>query len=219
MFNFNDEYNLKKSPFSDEVIMKDFAKSNLESKALKTDSIFRQGRYFSKLLGSWAGAVFLLFVFIAPRVFADDQHKVETAFIYQFTNYIQWPSEVASENFVITVLGNSPIIEHLEELAKLKTVKGRKIAIHRALETQQIKKSEIVIITSADEKHLHEVTRKNREGGTLIITSSKGFAEKGAMINFIVNEGRLQFEINRSSLENAKLQISSQLLKLAKLVE
>ena len=40
-------------------------------------------------------------------------------------------------------------------------------------------------------------------------------AEKGVAINFKIVEGKIRFEINSDVLDNLKLQVSSQLLKLA----
>ena len=150
---------------------------------------------------------------------SDEQYKIETAFIYQFTNYITWPTDSTRTSFVISVVGASPITGELEDLAKTKSVKGQKLEIHQITESPQLKKSDIVVLTSSNEKILEEVLKKTRGTNTLIISFSKGFASKGAMINFYLEEGRLRFEINRPALENEGLQASSQLLKLAKVIE
>jgi hypothetical protein len=150
---------------------------------------------------------------------SDDSQKVETAFIYQFTNYITWPQNLNKDAFNISVLGVSPLTQELEGLAKTKTVKGRKIEIQQITDVAQLKRSDIVMITSSNEKHLDEVLKKTRGTGTLIISASKGFAERGGMINFYIEDGRIRFEINRAAMEKEKLQASSQLLKLAKLIE
>ena len=45
-----------------------------------------------------------------------------------------------------------------------------------------------------------------------------GFAEQGGMVNLLIPEKTVKIEINQSVVEQAHLQISSKLLKLAHLV-
>jgi hypothetical protein len=52
----------------------------------------------------------------------------------------------------------------------------------------------------------------------LTVGEKKGFASRGGMINFIVVENKVRFEINPHAVETAALKISSQLLKLAIIV-
>jgi hypothetical protein len=57
-------------------------------------------------------------------------------------------------------------------------------------------------------------------GGASVLTvgDCKGFAEQGGMINFVLENDRVQFEVNRKAAEQAGLKISSKLLSVAKSV-
>lgn len=163
----------------------------------------------------WAGSL--------VGAYADQakQHEVETAFIYQFTNYIQWPNfdTSGSSTFVISVVGDTEMFESLEKLAKNKMVNKRPVQVHNISSVSDIKKSNIVVLAAAEPNTLKEAIRKLKGSGALLVTHADGFAKKGAMINFFIDEGRLRFEINPSSLQNEGLKVSSQLLKLAKIVD
>jgi hypothetical protein len=52
----------------------------------------------------------------------------------------------------------------------------------------------------------------------LTVGDTKGFAEQGGMINFVLDNDRVQFEVSRKAVEQAGLKISSKLLSVAKLV-
>ncbi len=54
---------------------------------------------------------------------------------------------------------------------------------------------------------------------TLIVGDVAGFARRGGMVNLTKKGNRLRFEINRRAVESAGLRLSSQLLKLANLIE
>ena len=57
----------------------------------------------------------MLFAFQAT---AQVNYKIHSLFMYKFTQYIEWPS--TSGDFVIGVVGSSPIIAELEAIAATK---------------------------------------------------------------------------------------------------
>ncbi|MDD5230987.1 MAG: YfiR family protein, partial [Candidatus Marinimicrobia bacterium] len=54
---------------------------------------------------------------------------------------------------------------------------------------------------------------------TLTIASTTGFCKRGVMINFFIQDDMVKFEMNPAKLESAGLKASSQLLKLARIIE
>src|SRR5258708_35970967 len=59
------------------------------------------------------------------------EYSIKAAFIYKFTNYIDWPSHLPGNEFVIGIIGQSPITGALETIANTKTVKDKKIVIRK----------------------------------------------------------------------------------------
>ncbi len=186
----------------------------------------------SRLCGQGNAVVFLLLIELFINVPStahsggadvENEHRVKTAFIYQFTNYVEWPKDqrtlAATEPFLVTIIGNSPLVQELHNIAKAKTVKGRPIEIDHLQDSSKIRKSQMIIIAGSDDKALRDILERTKNMGALIISHADGFAKKGSMINFFIEDGRLRFEINRPALEEGQLQVSSQLLKLAKIVE
>ena len=97
-------------------------------------------------------------------------------------------------------------------------MKNRSIEV-RAVETvAKLSKSDIVIVGSNDAEILQEVVRKVKGAHTLIVSHSSEFAKKGAMINFFVQDERLRFEINLNAIRKENLQVGSQLLNLARVI-
>ena len=52
-----------------------------------------------------------------------------------------------------------------------------------------------------------------------MVGESDGLARRGVAINFYIADGRIRFEVNRRAAEQARLKLSSRLLRLARLVE
>src|SRR3954469_14846952 len=84
-----------------------------------------------KQLGKYivACSVFLMiFIGKSEKAFSQDaDYKAYTLFLYNFMKYVEWPN--SEGDFVIGVAGDSPIKKELENLAKSKKAKGKKIVV------------------------------------------------------------------------------------------
>lgn len=152
-----------------------------------------------------------------------EEYVAKAAFIYNFTKFVEWekPESNNAPSFVIGVLGDSPIHQHLLDLASSKTINNKKIEVVKCTATSPSNcRCQILFIpetiTSKDFKDfISELTTKN----VLIISERKGFLDQGSAINFLIIERRIKFEINMSSLNKSNLKASSQLLKLASTIQ
>ena len=153
------------------------------------------------------------------RARASLEDKVKTAFLYKFTKYIQWPGGEPAEEFKIAVLGESGIAEPLQELARETPAEGRKIRTELLGSVEDIDRCHILFISASEKARLPEILKKTEGRNVLTVGESQGLAARGVVLNFVVVDGRLRFEINRRAAARAGVQISSELLKLAILVE
>lgn len=173
--------------------------------------------------------IFLLAVLaVTSSFFRQEKNEVEeytakTAFIYNFTKFVEWGKTEtnAKSNFVIGVMGDSPIQPHLSELAMNKTINGKKIEIVRcSITSADICQCQILFvpetISNTDfQDFISSLGTKN----ILIISERKGFLSQGSAINFLIMENKIKFEINVGSLTKSNLKASSQLLKLATTIQ
>ena len=156
----------------------------------------------------------------APAFSDEPEERIKAAFVYQFTNYIDWPDDALKPKsaFVIDVVGRSPLIDELQALAKAKTVKGRPIEV-AADDGSRAAAAQVVIVNTTDEAVLARLAAKLKNTPCLIVSEGPDFARKGSMVNFFVEQGRLRFEVNRSAVTAARLHIAAPLLALARLVD
>ncbi len=150
---------------------------------------------------------------------ANSGQNIKAAFIYNFAIYVDWPSEVfktKEEPFVVGVVGSDAFAELLGRTLSDKTVRGRSFMVKRWATARNIKDCHIIFF-SAD----HDVaTALSSLGATPVLTvgESAAFADSGGMINFLVDDNKLRFDINTESGRRAKLVMSSRLLSLARRV-
>ena len=145
----------------------------------------------------------------------DTNSKMKAIFIMNFTKLIEWPTSYREGNFVIGVLGDSPLYNELVKMSQTKKVANQSLQIKRFKTPSEISKCHIVYISKDDSNQISGVEKKIKSSSTLIITEKSGFVDKGAGINFIIKDNRQKFELNKGNVEKYKLKVSSNLEALA----
>jgi hypothetical protein len=147
----------------------------------------------------------------------EEEYNLKAAFVYNFTRYISWPPTPENE-FTIGIVGPSPIYEPLVEIAKTKSINDKKIVIKTFDKPEDISFCDILYIPRNSSIPLYSILSKIGTG-TLTISEEQGFAQQGTAFNFVLVKDKLRFESNIRALNSARLKASSQLLKLAIIVE
>ncbi len=149
---------------------------------------------------------------------ATYEYDVKAVFLYHFTRYLRWPAEIEPEAFTIVVLGESGIVAPLREIAKKKSVGPYPIVVRQCFEIAAIGRPRILFIPKSAASRISQVMEKTRGTDILTVGESEGLGLLGVAVNFVMREGTVKFEMNEKVLREARIQTSSQLLKLAILV-
>jgi hypothetical protein len=149
------------------------------------------------------------------------EYEIKAAYIYNFINYIDWPEDAfpaTGGTITIGIVGENPFGTALDPLNG-KQVKGRTLALKQITDTKDLAQCQIVFISSSEKARLPELLEKLKDSRVLTVSEIDGFAEHGGIINFISERNKVRFEINPDAARRLGLNISSELLKLAKLVK
>lgn len=168
----------------------------------------------------------LCVLFVVPMVMGfqttptDTNARVKSVFIYNFTRYVEWPTDYQTGNFIINMYGtNAAMLAELNTMAKTKTVGAQKIEIRNTTTLDGIGKCNILYVTPDVATPLSDIVAKIKGKSTLLITEKPGFAKQGSAINFVVVENRQKFELNKANAEKYSLKVSAQLVTLSIPVE
>jgi YfiR/HmsC-like len=149
------------------------------------------------------------------------EYQIKAAFLFNFAKFVEWPPSSfanASAPLRICVFGRDPFGEELRNITKEKTVNGHKLEIDQGIDLQVARTCHILFIASSETARLKQILESLRGTDTLTVSDIKGFVEQGGMINFVLENNRVQFEVNSKAAEQGGLKISSKLLSVAKLV-
>jgi hypothetical protein len=150
------------------------------------------------------------------------EYRVKAAFLYSFTKFVEWPPSSASnakDPANVCVLGENPFGGGLREILAGKTFNGRQFAVKELTGTEEARGCLILFIGSPERKRVKPMLQGLERASVLTIGDTQGFAEDGCVIDFMLEDDKLRFEINTAAADRARLKISSKLLSLAKIVK
>lgn len=146
--------------------------------------------------------------------------RVKASFIYNFTKYIDWPDKYKEGNFVIGILGTSSFYNDLTTLLSTKTVGSQTFEIKSFTTIESVAGTcHILFVPAENSAMLPEILKKIKGKSTLVITEKPGLAKQGAAINFVVENNKQRFELNKTNIQKYGLTVSTNLMALAIQVE
>lgn len=163
----------------------------------------------------------MLLLTLTPAHAAPTEYELKAAFIFQIARFVEWPSSNtavnAGEPLRLCVLGGNSFGAALSTISG-KPIGERKMEVSLLDMDADTRECAILFIAAPAEKHLERVIALSRGSGMLTIGDTQGFAARGVIVNFFPEDGKIRFEINPAASRRAGLKISSQLLKLARIV-
>jgi hypothetical protein len=186
-----------------------------------------RGYFWTALLGAFA-----LGSGLASAQDAEENREalIKAAYLYNFAVHSQWPKNAAGgakEKFIIGVLGKGDLNPALKKIAAGKTVQDKPIVLHHFASIGDYKPCHLLFIAAeaaADHKEsaaerLEAALQKTKGTPVLIVAENEGLAQKGATINFYIEDNNVKFEINLDAVKRADLQISSKVLRVGKIIQ
>lgn len=153
---------------------------------------------------------------IAPAA-APTEYEVKAAFVVNFARFVEWP-EAPAGPFVVGVLGEDPFGDALDHAFRGEVTGGHAWTVRRLARPEDGTGVQILFVGKSEEKRLAAILAQMRGAPVLTVSDMPGFAGRGGMIGFRLEERRVRFDIDPEPAAQAGLKLSSQLLKLARIV-
>ena len=156
----------------------------------------------------------LSFAFFVMHIAHAQNEKFKALFMYNFTKYIEWPAAARQGDFVIGVLGNSPMTKELEIIAGKQKVGSQNIVVKTFNTIEEVTNCQILYIPTAKSSSLPQVIDKVNGKSVLLVTDKDGLAKQGACINYVKDGDRIKYELNRNNVEKRGMVVNSSLVTL-----
>jgi hypothetical protein len=153
---------------------------------------------------------------------APTEYQVKAVFLFNFSQFVDWPAAAFADGrspLVIGVLGRDPFGAMLDEIVGGETVNGRPLAVRRYESVEQVDACHILFIDRSQDPQLDAVLAALKGRSILTVGDLDGFARRGGMIRFVTVGNKIRLRVNLVAAQQAKLTISSKLLRPAEIVE
>ena len=173
----------------------------------------------------WWATFGVLLLLLAPALTSHAQNvsedQVKAAYVYNFAKFVEWPlRDFVTPNapLRVCVLDDPSFQSELIRIVKDKSVAGHPVMVVPVDEADQSRDCHILFIGSSQQRQLRHILEDLRENNVLTVGESRGFMQAGGIINFVLQDDRVQFEVNHKAAKQAGLDVSSRLLAVAKIV-
>jgi hypothetical protein len=146
---------------------------------------------------------------------------VKAAFLFNFPSYVEWPPQAFSapgDPLIIAIVGQDPFGPVLDELIAGRSVQGHPLTVRRFIRVPDAEAVHVAYLGYSDPADIQFAAAILRDRPVLTVADGDRLAEHGAMINLRLRGQRVGFDINLEAADAAGLKLSSQLLKLARIV-
>lgn len=165
----------------------------------------------------------LLSMTLQTPILASDAGKkpedlIRAAMVYNFCKFVEWPAGKQNQNLVLGVLSNGFSGPDFSSI-KGKSIKDLPLEVRQVTNEDDLSQCNLVYISSPEPMDLATAFATSRNESILTISEIDEFCSQGGIIQMVPRRGKTRFFINRKAAEKSGLTLSSQLLKMAKIVE
>lgn len=146
------------------------------------------------------------------------EYHLKAAFLRYVARYIEWPKESIKDGILnICVLGQVPNFQGLKSIDG-KIVNDLTLVIKKTPSLEDAKSCQLVFVSKTEEDAIPEIIKELSFKPILSFGDMPGFAERGGAMNFYIANNRLAIMVNLPPIEDAKLKINPQMLRLVTIV-
>ena len=150
------------------------------------------------------------------------EYEIKAVFLYNFTQFIEWPVDVFSKAdapLVIGIVGSDPFGNYLDETIQGEVVSGHPLVVRRFRDASEIDVCQILYVGTEDKSQLKQIFERSQVAHILTVGDGAGFIKQGGMIRLFAEQNKMRIRINLGPVKTADLKVSSKLLRLAEIVE
>jgi len=148
------------------------------------------------------------------------ENQVKAAYLYNFAKSAEWPEQSLprgpSPLVIGVVAGDDKFIETLTTTVVGRTVGTHPVTVKRVSTVAEMDFCQVIFFRSAaGHKRTEAAISALTAASILLVGEDDSFLRERGMINLVLANGKVHFEVNQASLDWANIRLSPQLLALA----
>ena len=154
------------------------------------------------------------------RTAVSTETRVKAAYLFKLRNYVE-PAQGSAQapplggsDYVIGIVGADEVAEELAKIAGASAAVGAPTRVRKLRAGDPLDGVSALFVGEADWPNRALVERAQARR-ILIVADDEGALQQGAVINFLLQDERVRFEVSIESANRAGLKLDSRLLALA----
>lgn len=149
-----------------------------------------------------------------------NEYEVKAAFLVNFFKFVEWPTRGGdgAATYNLCIYGSDPFGQHAKMINGAK-VRGRTLKVKKVVSSVGLKECNILFVSSSERRRVSMLLDAIRGMDLLTVGDTEGYAQNGIMVNFFIVGKNVRFEINLNAIKSTRINVSSQLLKLGRIVD
>ncbi|MBI3526341.1 MAG: YfiR family protein [Betaproteobacteria bacterium] len=148
------------------------------------------------------------------------EQRVKAAFLFKFGGYVEWPDSAFPSKdtpLVIGVAGADVLAEELSQVVAGRTMNGRPVSVRRVRGGEPLSSVHVLFVGRPEMGRLTDLAAQARP--ILTVTDTEKGLALGSIINFVVADNRVRFEVSLDAAKRSGLRIGAPLLSVAMRVQ
>jgi hypothetical protein len=146
------------------------------------------------------------------------EYAVKATYLHKFAPFVEWPSPAAEfpdGNFTVCVVGGDPLGSLLDRAVNGQNVAGRPIVVRRLARVTGNPGCSVMYVIGSAAQSVADALAAVRGMPVLTVTDGASDPAAEGIINFVIADDRVRFDIDNTAAVADGLTISSKLLSLA----
>jgi len=152
---------------------------------------------------------------------AAEPYALKAAALYKIALYAKWPEAAVGgrdDPLRVAVFGADPFGKELERALKNKKCGSHPFAALHFATLAELGECQILFVPVQEEARLPKLLERTRGRPVLLVGETAAAAEAGAGIALYFEKSKLQVAVNLQAVRASGIELSSELLKLARLI-
>lgn len=145
------------------------------------------------------------------------EYAVKATYLYKFAAYVDWPASAFAtpgSPLALCIAGDDPFGASLDSAVREQRVAGRPLVVRRIKSVARDADCHILFAGGADPQRAQFLAAV-RGSAVLTVTDRHESGGAAGIIDFVMRDNRVRFDIDEGAATRGGLVISSKLLKLA----
>ncbi len=148
-----------------------------------------------------------------------EEYQVKTLYLGHIAAYTDRkdgaPFLEAGQTYRIGVVGKNPFDPYLAQTYASTTIKKAKVKIAFPRNPEEAQECQMLFISRSEADRLEEILGWVKGRPVVTVGDTRGYAQRGVMVNFVLDKDLVVWEVNLASLRKSALVMDPSFLDLA----